>query len=360
MVDNETEDTLEPTEIDNDPIEVEAPQEDSLRATLEAAVQEHEESEPESTSSSRARDERGRFTTSSSEPQVSDQAPQVEASEASKPIAPPYSWSADNKELFSKLPREMQEYLSKREQERESFVGRKAQEVSAVRERYAPVERIVTQYSDTFKRANMDPYQGLESLVLAQQYLDKDPVGALRLMAQSYGLDLSQLADGADSTQPAQPQAYPQMHYLTNELETIRGKLAAFENEKLAQQQRAAVSEVESFANEMDSSGKLIRPFMADVHDQMMDEIRLIRARNPELPARQILQQAYETSCWKNPNVRTRLIEQQRAPQVQAQRVQQAKLAGSSVRGAPGASTLGSTNGNSVRDALLQAFESLT
>jgi hypothetical protein len=359
VVDNETEDTLETTEIENDPVEVETPQEDSLRATLEAAVQEHEDSEPESTSSSRARDERGRFA-SSSQNQVSDQAPQVEASEAAKPIAPPYSWSADNKELFGKLPREMQEYLSKREQERESFVGRKAQEVSAVRERYAPVERIVTQYSDTFKRVNMDPYQGLESLVLAQQYLDQDPVGALRLMAQSYGLDLSQLANGAESTQPAQSQAYPQMHYLTNELETIRGKLAAFENEKMAQQQRAAVSEVETFANEMDSGGKLIRPFMADVHDQMMDEIRLIRSRNPELPARQILQQAYETSCWKNPNVRGRLIEQQRAPQVQAQRVQQAKLAGSSVRGAPGASTLGSTNGNSVRDALLQAFESLT
>lgn len=359
MVDNETEDTLETTEIENDPVEVETPQEDSLRATLEAAVQEHEDSEPESSSSSRARDERGRFA-SSSQNQVSDQAPQVEASEAAKPIAPPYSWSADNKELFGKLPREMQEYLSKREQERESFVGRKAQEVSAVRERYAPVERIVTQYSDTFKRVNMDPYQGLESLVLAQQYLDQDPVGALRLMAQSYGLDLSQLANGAESTQPAQSQAYPQMHYLTNELETIRGKLAAFENEKMAQQQRAAVSEVETFANEMDSGGKLIRPFMADVHDQMMDEIRLIRSRNPELPARQILQQAYETSCWKNPNVRGRLIEQQRAPQVQAQRVQQAKLAGSSVRGAPGASTLGSTNGNSVRDALLQAFESLT
>lgn len=359
MVDNETFETEETTEIDSTPVETEGPQEDSLRATLEAAVKEHEESEPLEAPSSRSRDERGRFASSSSQTtQVSDQAPQVEASEASKPIAPPYSWSAENKELFSKLPREMQDYLSKREQERESFVGRKAQEVSAVREKYAPVERIVTQYGDTFKRANIDPYQGIESLVLAQQYLDKDPVGALRLMAQSYGLDLSQLANGTEQTETAQPQAYPQMHYLTNELDNIRGKLAAIEQEKMAQHQRAAVSEVESFANEMDSSGKLVRPFMADVHEQMMDEVRLIRSRQPELPARQILQQAYETSCWKNPHVRGRLIEQQRAPQVQAQRVQQAKLAGSSVRGAPGASTLGSTNGNSVRDALLAAFDS--
>lgn len=360
MVDNETVETEETTEIEAQPVETDAPQEDSLRATLEAAVKEHEESEPQDAPSSRARDERGRFASSSSaQPeQISDQAPQVEASEASKPIAPPYSWSAENKELFGKLPREMQDYLSKREQERESFVGRKAQEVSAVREKYAPVERIVTQYGDTFKRANIDPYQGIESLVLAQQYLDKDPVGALRLMAQSYGLDLSQLANGTEQTETAQPQAYPQMHYLTNELDNIRGKLAAIEQEKMAQQQRAAVSEVETFANEMDSSGKLVRPFMADVHEQMMDEVRLIRSRQPELPARQILQQAYETGCWKNPHVRGRLIEQQRAPQVQAQRVQQAKLAGSSVRGAPGASTLGSTNGNSVRDALLAAFDS--
>ena len=359
MVDTETDDIQESTE--TEPVEAEQPQEDSLRATLEAAVQQHEgegEEPQEAPASSRVRDEKGRFASSSQTTQVSDQAPQVEASEAHEPIAPPYSWSADNKELFGKLPREIQDYLSKREQERESFVGRKAQEVSAVREKYAPVERIVTQYGDTFKRANIDPYQGLESLVLAQQYLDKDPLGALRLMAQSYGLDLSQLANGTAQTETAQPQAYPQMHYLTNELDTIRGKLAAIEQDKVAQQQRAAVSEVESFANEMDSSGKLVRPFMADVHEQMMDEVRLIRSRNSELPARQILQQAYETSCWKNPHVRSRLIEQQRAPQVQAQRVQQAKLAGSSVRGAPGASTLGSTNGNSVRDALLAAFDS--
>jgi hypothetical protein len=249
----------------------------------------------------------------------------------------------------------MQEYVSRREQERESLIGRKSQEANAVKQKYATVDRIVEQYGDTFRRANLDPMQGIENLVLAQQYLDKDPAGALQLMAQSYGLDLSQLANNTE--QPVQQQAYPQMHYLTSELDSIRSKLAAYEQDKQAQQQRAAVSEVESFANESDTSGKLMRPFIGDVHEQMMDEVRLIRSRNPEMSARQILQQAYETSCWKNPDVRARLIEQQRQPQAQAARVQQAKLAGSSVRGAPGASTLANTNGNSVRDALMAAME---
>lgn len=348
----------EAVETETPETETEAPESgNDLRATLEAAMANAPQSdeEPASTQSSRSRDEKGRFARNQ---QNSDQATQVKASEAAneQPIAPPYSWSAEHKELFSQLPRPMQEYLTKRETERESFIGRKSQETKAIQERYAPVDRIVEQYGDLFRRANLDPMQGLENLVLAQKYLDQDPVGALQLMAQSYGLDLSQLAGNAQQT--SSPQAYPQMHYLNSELDTIRSKLAAMEQEKIAQQQQAGIREVETFANEMDGSGKLLRPHIADVHEQMLEEIPLIRSRNPEAAGREILQQAYEVACWKNPTVRARLIESERQPQVQAARVQQAKLAGSSVRGAPGASSLAAGNGSSIRDALLAAFDS--
>ena len=354
------EDSQEQTEaLDTETQETETEQPESgndLRATIEAAMAKAPESEdePAAAASSRSRDERGRFAPNQ---QISDQAAQDKASEAApeQPIAPPYSWSAEHKELFSQLPRPMQEYLTRREQERESFIGRKSQETKAIQEKYAPVDRIVQQYGDTFRRANLDPMQGLENLVLAQQYLDQDPVGALQLMAQSYGLDLSQLAGNAQQT--SSPQAYPQMHYLNSELDTIRSKLAAIEQEKIAQQQMAGIREVETFAGEMDGNGKLLRPYMADVHEQMLEEISLIRSRNPEAVGREILQQAYEVACWKNPSVRARLIESERQPQVQAARVQQAKLAGSSVRGAPGASSLAAGNGSSVRDALLAAFD---
>jgi hypothetical protein len=355
VVDNQDEIEIEEFENESEAPQVEESGDDSneLRDSLRAAIEESE-AITEEKPAGRSRDERGRFA---AQKQISDQATQDEGSEAveEQPIAPPYSWSAEHKEQFAQLPRQMQEYLTRREQERESFIGRKSQEVKSIQDRFAPVDRLIQKYGETFQRANVDPVQGIESLILAQQYLDRDPVGALKLMAQSYGLDLSQLAGGAE--QSSNSQAYPQMHYLTNELQNIRGKLAALEQEKMAQQQRHAIGEVESFANEVDKTGKLVRPFMADVHDQMMEEIPLIRARNPELSGRQILQTAYETACWKNPNVRGRLIEQQQQPQMQAARVQQARLAGSSVRGAPGASALASTNGSSVRDALLAAME---
>jgi hypothetical protein len=49
------------------------------------------------------------------------------------PIEAPVSWDAEAKERFAKLPREDQEYLSKREGERERFVQQKAQEAAQVR-----------------------------------------------------------------------------------------------------------------------------------------------------------------------------------------------------------------------------------
>ena len=49
------------------------------------------------------------------------------------PIDAPISWDAEAKERFAKLPREDQEYLSKRESEREKFVQTKAQEAATAR-----------------------------------------------------------------------------------------------------------------------------------------------------------------------------------------------------------------------------------
>ena len=49
-------------------------------------------------------------------------------------IDPPVSWDAEAKERFAKLPREDQEYLAKREAERERFVQSKAQEAARARQ----------------------------------------------------------------------------------------------------------------------------------------------------------------------------------------------------------------------------------
>jgi hypothetical protein len=68
------------------------------------------------------------------EPEATEEAedePELEAEDDDlPPIEAPVSWDAEAKERFAKLPREDQEYLSKREGERERFVQQKSQEAA--------------------------------------------------------------------------------------------------------------------------------------------------------------------------------------------------------------------------------------
>jgi hypothetical protein len=78
--------------------------------------------------------------------EVEDEAPEAEAeteeaedeieveAEELPPIDPPNSWTAEEKEEFAKLPREVQETLTRREQQREKFVQTKAQEAAQARQ----------------------------------------------------------------------------------------------------------------------------------------------------------------------------------------------------------------------------------
>lgn len=63
------------------------------------------------------------------EPEISEE-DIAEAEAALPPIDPPISWTAEEKERFNGLPRETQEFIAKRETERERFVQTKAQEAA--------------------------------------------------------------------------------------------------------------------------------------------------------------------------------------------------------------------------------------
>jgi hypothetical protein len=65
--------------------------------------------------------------------------------ESLPPIAPPVSWTAEEKEEFKQLPRALQETLTRRESEREKFVQSKAQEAKQVE------AKVHAQVSDQFK-----------------------------------------------------------------------------------------------------------------------------------------------------------------------------------------------------------------
>jgi hypothetical protein len=83
------------------------------------------------------------------------------------PIEAPVSWDAEAKERFAKLPREDQEYLSKREGERDRFVQTKAQEAATAKRE---VEQAALTQLAQIERGYAEHYQRI-----AQQFDVAEP-----------------------------------------------------------------------------------------------------------------------------------------------------------------------------------------
>lgn len=75
-----------------------------------------------------------------------------------EPIAPPVSWTAEEKAEFAELPRALQETLTRRESEREKFVQTKAQEAKQVK---SAIEREAMEAIGRVENAHVQQLQAL-------------------------------------------------------------------------------------------------------------------------------------------------------------------------------------------------------
>lgn len=246
-------------------------------------------------------------TTKAIEPQVSTPA-----------IEPPVGWTAAEKADWSKLPPAVQAAVNRREQE----ISRGGQQWSEEKRRY---EAVLAPAAQAFKARNLSVEDGINRLLQAQDFLDRDPSSAVQWLAQSYGVDLANLASN-----PPAPQA-PRFDPVVQQFEQ---KVSYLENQLNGFLQNQTLGVVEQF-----SQGK---PHYADVEGDMVNIIPLVQQQNPGASPQVILEKAYEQALWTNPQVREKLIaekqaqsQQQKAEAVNA-KAQQAAKAAVSIKGSSG------------------------
>ena len=92
------------------------------------------------------------------EPELTEEDVSDEDEAEVPPITPPVSWTGENKARFAELPRDVQEYISQRETEREKFVQSKAQEAKLIE------TRVQAEASDAFKNVAQTFAQQLVAL----------------------------------------------------------------------------------------------------------------------------------------------------------------------------------------------------
>lgn len=268
--------------------------------------------------------------------------------EPEKPATPaidaPHSWPAEMKSKFGDLPSDVQQYIAQREQETHGQISKLGQIVSE----FKPVASILESNLDVLEANGATANQALTAFFNVQRGLDSNPSETLQRLAHAYGVDLWEMAAGADENpQPQQPSL--EVQNLQRHVQQLTDKLTAFEQAAQAQ----AEQEQASRAQQMESIVDAFVTNNADanaVEAEIVAIIPSIVQQHPNASPQDVLAKAYEAARWSNPTTRQRLLQEQAA---NADRTRKAKSAGQiNVNGAVAAN-----EALSLDDALSQAFD---
>lgn len=344
---------MPPLEDDSEDVEIESPavDEGDLRAELSAAWAEHEddsapepaeETEIQETPSARLRGADGKFLPkqaqqSSGEEQTTEKSEQVipaatatpEAQAAKPPVLAPASWAAEKKQQWAKVPRDLQEEIARVDLDTRRQLQRVSEEAAQVKRTWAEVEQTLAPRMEQFRAARVTPGQVFANFMQWQDKLDADPKSGLRELAQTYGLDIRQLAE----EEAQRPQDPPYVREMRQQIQQMQGLL---QNKQQAEQQakaQAIQNELAFFASEKDAQGNLLRPYLDAVADDMAPILQTLRAQHPNASAKSLLEQAYSKAIWLNEQTREIELTKQRAASQSPERIERAKRASKLVNG---------------------------
>lgn len=348
---------------------------DDLRATVVAAFEQHgaptetsfalpsesapdsaetaaPEGETEQQKADRARDEAGRFTKAEkpadkpadaapkkaapADKQITDQDNTAKATAAPSTAGdPPKGWSAEARAEWSKLPPAIQAAVVKREQE----ISEGGRQWSEEKRRY---EEMITPLREQSGRRGISEAEGLKRLLAAQNALDGNPAHAIRWLAQSYGVDLKQLA-----TNPAY-QAAP----VVQRTQQQQPDIATLVEQKL--EEREVRRSVEHFASDTEKYPHF-------------EKVRTVMAALVESGAAATLEDAYDRAVYADPSLRSELLAAQQSNaeaekrRAEQERVAKAKSAAVSLRGSPnGAPAPAPKEFSDIRSAVEDAWHKHT
>lgn len=278
-----------------------------------------------------------------------------------EPIKPPHSWTADKQKWFASLSRQHQEYIAKREAD----THQKITTMGPAAKAWEPLRKVYDEY-----RQWVQPGAEAEvtrNLLAAQAMIDRDPVRGIAELARAYQLKPEQVAQSLgysptpegrapqNATQEAiddlfrdprlDKEVMPVVQTLQQQNAELRDRLARMEQGlsrreslEVSARQRAVEGTIVDFARDKADWG--------DVAEEVVGEVALLKQQNPGADAKQLLEQAYERARWKNPDVRTRILADQRkaeeakaAKEVADAASKAKKMAGMNVRTGASAST---------------------
>lgn len=302
--------------------------------TVEAKNTPETEAKPEEAKSPEGRDEKGRFA-------VKEKAEETLVLEKPK-RTPPKAWAKDFHEKFSTLPDDVQEYVTKREEEAE----RRLSTVDSERRLGIDLKEVVTPYMATIQAEGGTVTGAVKDLLNTAYVLrtgsPQQKAAIVTQVIQQYGVDLHQFQGQA-------PQQYQQPAFDPNKF-----KSEIISDLRKQQSHDIVMSEINAFASNPENKHySAVEPLMASI----MSSPTFLRSGN----AQQDLKDAYQQAIWADPSVRSILQSEQSQTSEEKRKteLESKRKAGSSVAGSPGmsaSSTVPKNNSNTLEDDIRAAM----
>jgi hypothetical protein len=228
-------------------------------------------------------------------------------------------------------------------------VNRGFEDRAAQLKRFEPLEQILSPRREMLAARGVSDVDFVKTLFAASDWIDRDPVSALRELMRQKGVTLQHLGVQPQGQQPQAAQLPPEVRALAQQVQQLQTQLSQRDQAETARRLQSAASEIQAFASDPANI------YFANVRDDMTALVQSGRASD--------LKDAYDKAVWANPETRA-LLQAEQAKKAEADRLAAqrqsaagARRAAGSVVGAPspGASPAGAST-RSLREELTESF----
>jgi hypothetical protein len=221
----------------------------------------------------------------------------------------PSSWKPSAKATWDKLPPEIRAEVHRRESDflkGQSSLLPDAELGRSMREVISPYKMLIDSAGGTPEKMFGDL---LRAEAVFRMGTPQQKSEFLQQVIRHYNVPLPS-GGVAESQQIA---AIPPQQQAINDprVDGLLQHLQAQERQRQAQERQQVESAAATWIGETDAAGKPLRPYVDNVMDGLNVRIPQIRAANPSLSAKEVLQTAYDQEIWAHPEIRSILIREQ-------------------------------------------------
>jgi hypothetical protein len=181
----------------------------------------------------------------------------------------PSTWSAEMREHWKSTPKNVREYIQKRERQQHDYISRTGSELGRLRKEYSEVETALKPYENILKEKGVSKGSVITRMIQEREEMSKNPRQFIKRLADSHALDLLDLAMDDDQAEPKEVrQARYEFEQQRAQIEAQKGQI---ESERELLHKNQLTTYIEAWGSQRPHFNQ-VRQAMAQILPQIQED----------------------------------------------------------------------------------------